>query len=532
MLLPPEGSALSAELRGRTLCILAELIKRNKSRAHGCGVSFVSNQWYGLAWRTLEFFSTINRILTLMEADVYGGLLMGGLSGFSQGLTGVLGPALPKRKTVLILVVGFMIGLLWAYIISPVIYYDGDPRTLHQNFQDEWVKLLADRQDATNADLTDHISNLLTYVDNPLGIVDTLLSSPAEAENYNKLLAIRTAAERAEPNAVVAPQPNTVQDVLPFIVGPLVLVLVFVVLATIWNLLIYPFLEPSLSKLGVGRGSGPRTVSNETAASEVKAIRDAKKAMAENKTDFTSTLGAPLMQKMSVYALGRGQYDDSFSIEDANERFLGECGAGISETIGVGDPKKVTAVEVWLFDKDDYVRTVTKVFASPHAFNDSALRTKLEPKGDLVLAEPGAVVVLETSSLRLQARIVDIEYGTGPLPTNSYFEKMTIELAAWRKQPGQAPTRVEDTIPATPLEAPVAPRFTAPPSASAPASASQFNAPAPRSAAPQVPPPTYQPPAPAGRSPFAPPAQMPQTRPQQPPQDDDPFGGTGDFNPV
>lgn len=459
---------------------------------------------------------------------------MGGLSGLSQGLTGVLGPALPKRKTVLVLVIGFLIGLLWAYVVAPVIYYDGDPRTLHQNFQDEWVKLLADRQDATNADLTDHISNLLTYVDNPLGIVDRLLADPAEAENYNKLLAIRTAAERAEPNAVIAPQPNVVQDILPFIVGPVVVVLIFVVVATLWNLLVYPFLEPVLSRAGLGGRGGQHAVSNEQAATEVKAIRDAKKAMAENKTDFTATLGAPLMQKMSVYALGRGQYDDSFSIEDENEKFLGECGAGISETIGVGDPKKVTAIEVWLFDKDDYVRTVTKVFASPHAYNDPALRTKLEPKGDLVLAQPGAVVVLETSSLRLQARIVDIEYGTGPLPSNSYFEKMTIELAAWRKQPGQTPVRAEDTMPsAVPLAAPAAPAATTftSPVTGAPTTPSQFAAP-PRPVAPQVPPPSYQPPV-NRPSPFAPPpAAPPPARPVRTQPDDDPFGGTGDFNPV
>ena len=447
-----------------------------------------------------------------------------------QGLSGVLGPALPKRKTVLVLVMGFLIGLLWAYVVSPVIYYDGDPRTLHQNFQDEWVKLLADRQDATNADLTDHIASLMTYVDDPLGIVDRLLADPAEAENYNKLLAIRTAAERAQPGAVVAPEPNMVADILPFIVGPIVVVLLFVVVATLWNLLVYPFLEPVLSKAGLGaRGSGPRTVSNEQAATEVKAIRDAKKAMAENKTDFTATLGAPLMQKMSVYALGRGQYDDSYSIEDANEKFLGECVAGISETIGVGDPKKVTAIEVWLFDKDDYVRTVTKVFASPHAYNDPALRTKLEPKGDLVLAEPGAVVVLETSSLRLQARIVDIEYGSAPLPPNSYFEKMTVELAAWRKQPGQTPVRAEDTMASAPMGAPAAPSFTSPVTG-APTTASQFAAP-PRPMAPQVPPPSYQPPS-SRPSPFAPPQQPPQARPPRRDLDDDPFGGTGDFNPV
>lgn len=456
---------------------------------------------------------------------------MGGLSGFSQGLTGVIGPALPKRKTLLVLVVGFLLGLLWAYLISPTIYYDADPSTLQQNFQDEWAKLLADRQDATNANLTDHIASLLSYVDDPLGIVDRLIADPAEAENRESLQNIRPAAEIAQANAAIAPQPNIVGDLLPFIVGPLVLLVLFLVLSVLWNLLVYPFLEPTISRMGIGRRSSGSTVSSEQSAKEIQAIRDAKKAMAENKTDFSNTLGTPLMQKMSIYALGRGQYDDSFSIEDENEKFLGECGAGISETIGVGDPKKVTAIEVWLFDKDDYVRTVTKVFASAHAFNDPALRTRLEPKGDLVLAEPGAVTILETSSLRLQARIVDMEYGAGPLPPNSYFEKMTIELAAWRKAPGEAPQRVDLGTVSVPAAAtaytPPPPAPVRTPSVSPTTSAPRPYTPPPASA-PSVPAAPYTPPAarPAPYSPSPPPASPP------PQPDDDPFGGTGDFDPV
>ena len=89
--------------------------------------------------------------------------------------------------------------------------------------------------------------------------------------------------------------------------------------------------------------------------------------------------GPPVSRHISLYTPGRA-YDNSFSIEDANEAFLGECGVAISETIGVGSPEKVTAIEVWLFDKEDFVRTITKVFVSEHAYNDPAIRSKLEPK--------------------------------------------------------------------------------------------------------------------------------------------------------
>ncbi len=88
---------------------------------------------------------------------------------------------------------------------------------------------------------------------------------------------------------------------------------------------------------------------------------------------------------MTTYDLGHDTYDESFSIETPMGEFLGECGVGISETLGAGEPAKVTAFEVWLFDKSD-IRTVTKVLMSPYAYNDSALRTRLAPKGDPVLA--------------------------------------------------------------------------------------------------------------------------------------------------
>src|SRR5215212_887950 len=113
----------------------------------------------------------------------YERLLMGGVTGLIQGLQGVIGPSLPKRKTLIVLVVGLIIGLLWAYVLAPTVYYDADPSTLQQNFQDEWVKLLADRQAATNADLTDHIAGELLFVDDPLGIVDRLINDPNEAQN-------------------------------------------------------------------------------------------------------------------------------------------------------------------------------------------------------------------------------------------------------------------------------------------------------------------------------------------------------------
>jgi hypothetical protein len=149
------------------------------------------------------------------------------------------------------------------------------------------------------------------------------------------------------------------------------------------------------------------------------------------KTDFQSLgLAPPITQTMTTYVLGDDLYDESFSIDTGGGEFLGEYGVGVSETIGVGEPKKVAALEIWLFDKND-IKTATKVLMSEHAYNDPNIRARLEPKGELVVVKPQEQVLLETATLQLLATIVDMDYGTGAMPQQSYFERITLELAVW-----------------------------------------------------------------------------------------------------
>lgn len=152
------------------------------------------------------------------------------------------------------------------------------------------------------------------------------------------------------------------------------------------------------------------------------------------RTDYAA-LGqeTPMSQFMTTYMLGDDLFDDSFSIDNPSGEFLGECGVGISEAIGVGEPKKVAAFEIWLFDKND-IQTVTKVLMSEHAYLDEALRQRLAAKGEPFQADPGSEMVLETATLRLVARVVDLTYGGGAMPENSFFDRVTLELAVWPKE--------------------------------------------------------------------------------------------------
>jgi hypothetical protein len=140
----------------------------------------------------------------------------------------------------------------------------------------------------------------------------------------------------------------------------------------------------------------------------------------------------PAAHFMTTFMSGDDLYDDSFSIDAASGEFLGECGVGISDTVGVGDPKKVSAFEVWLFDKND-IQTVTKVLMGSRSMNDASTRQRLATKGEPILVEPGKQILLETASLQLQAKVVEMVYGQGAMPSGSYFDRLTLELTVWPK---------------------------------------------------------------------------------------------------
>lgn len=442
------------------------------------------------------------------------------------GLWPVIKTYVPSRGMVIAIVIAFLLGLAWSYVVDPIIFYDGELRQLGQSWQDEWVRLVSDRYTsaASNSVITDEfrqsIIRALSYVDDPQGIVNSLGLGPEMAD---------LAAQAQIFAPVTPPQPNPLLQIRPFILGPLVLAIAFILGSLIFGFYINPMLiEPIRKRIRGAQGT------DAAGAADIRRIqegrRQAELLAKEAATAPASDLGPPVVRHVSIYTPGRA-YDDSFSIEDArrDDEFLGECGAVISETIGAGQPEKVTAIEVWLFDKEDFVKTVTAVIASENAFNDQATRAKLSSKGEFIVAKPGAIVRLETSTLRLQARVVDIAYGAGPLPPNSYFDKLTLELQAWRKSPSEVRAPVMAPIPVMPNAAPVVaapPSPYSPPPAMPPAS-SPFAPPLSRP--PVAAPPASQPVFGGGLTPLRPP---PVQTPPPRRQDEDPFGGTGDFTPV
>ncbi len=316
------------------------------------------------------------------------------------------------RKTTLAFafgaLLGLVVGLLFAWVIWPTSYYNATPAMLRQDFRDDYLVWVA-REYAQNHDLLQAQTRLGIglWKRDPVAVLEDLAKRRGGADGEN-LRALAQALKEAPP--LPPSRPTTLQRIRPFLqicgVG---------LLAAALAVLLYL----TFSRL---RRPRVRPVSERAAAyRQVEPTRWEEEA-------------PPALQFSTTYVLGDDHYDPSFSIERGTD-FLGECGVGISEAIGVGDPKKVTALEVWMFDKSD-IRTVTKVLASRFAYQDPALRTKLAAKGEIALAEPDAEVILETTTLILRARVVNVEYGVGQLPPESFFQRISLELGVWFKEEG------------------------------------------------------------------------------------------------
>jgi hypothetical protein len=192
-----------------------------------------------------------------------------------------------------------------------------------------------------------------------------------------------------------------------------------------------PARDIGVLEVGIDRDAARVHADDESlAVAEPEAILEAGLAAveAEPEAAVVRVPKKPLGQFISEYVKGELDFDSSFGIESPEGEFLGECGMGITDVIGERDGQKVSAFEVWLFDKGD-IRTVSKVLVSEYAYRDQTVRAKLSAKGELVVARPGEALQLETVSLKMVAQIVAAEYGEDDsLPPGSFFSRLKVKL--------------------------------------------------------------------------------------------------------
>src|SRR6266498_13138 len=330
-----------------------------------------------------------------------------------EAVTAIIKNLLKNMRVVLILgvVLGLLLGIIFAWGIWPAKAVNTTPEVMRPDLQIDYLRMTIDSYNRNGDPNTamarwDSLGKAGPATYNAL-ITNPGTLTPTDIQNFGNLVQ----SVKGQPIAAVTPGQQTSSG-------------------TLSNAIVYASVAIIIILLGVGgwylwrllrKGTGPVTAVMQAA----EARRQAEK------TDFQSLgLAPPITQTMTTYVLGDDLYDESFSIDTGGGEFLGEYGVGVSETIGVGEPKKVAALEIWLFDKND-IKTATKVLMSEHAYNDPNIRARLEPKGELIVVKPQEQVLLETATLQLLATVVDMEYGSGAAPQNSYFERITLELAVW-----------------------------------------------------------------------------------------------------
>ncbi len=362
------------------------------------------------------------------------------------------------------LVIGVLIGwlILGAVALPPTVKISNvDPVDLKQEYKQQWIVDVADAY-AVTQDLTTARNHLRWFtpeeIQESLRFAFTERNTKNDAEgaarvaSFAQVLGLDIQSGGAPPPTTTPTTSGSSSGGIFDSLGQLLLILAGVILLVALGLFLYMRMRgnksaprppaqtaaPAPNSGGTTSYARPEPVVTQPAPG-LQDEPPLNPAIAAGAAAGAGAVAArpPLTKSLGTFAatykFGEDNYDTSFTLETARGEFLGETGMGSSETIGEGKPDKVTAFDVWLFDKTD-VRTVTQILMSEAAFNDQATRQRLATKGELVLAEKGKHVRLETATLAVDCEIVDLVYASTPgLPPNSHFQKLIVEMVPSQK---------------------------------------------------------------------------------------------------
>ena len=245
-----------------------------------------------------------------------------------EAVTAIIKNLLKNTKVVLVLGValGLLLGLIIGWGIWPVQWTGGNPEIMREDLQEDYLRMTIESFSRTGDmdtavrrwnELGDAAGPTLARVQVSPGTVD-----PNAIQQYANVV---QAATGPIPVTPAGEESSALSSTLLIVSGVVLLILFAVGAFYVFRLL--------------RKGSGTVT----------PVMHGAEISRQVEKTDFQSLgLATPITQTMTTYVLGDDLYDESFSIDTGGGEFLGEYGVGVSETIGVGEPKKVAALEIWL----------------------------------------------------------------------------------------------------------------------------------------------------------------------------------------
>lgn len=426
----------------------------------------------------------------------------------------------PERATVLAILCGMLLGMFAAYVVMPT-EFRASPRHLSQGAIDQWVRMVAVGHsqevyyDEANALIT------LEKIPNPQAVVSRLARSAninvgertaiAELQNIPGFSEMTGAEAPADPGLIL----SSLQIILALLLVAIAVPAVVIAWRSVAQGNAGSSANSAKARRAARRSSGavgqvsPRAQASPQASSP----QDSTLQWPEDETEKSGVLhpqfGVPVLQTVSSYVKGQS-YNESFNIElgpKQGKQFLGECGISTASKVG----EDLQAIEFWGFDMASQ-ETRTMVLAAPAAISDPSLiaavgnRVK-NPSTDIVAATAGATLVIDSYSVQLQAEVKNVICNYGGGAPNSGIESLQLEILVWQKLDQQ---------------------FSHPAASEPPATENPFidysNV---GYASPEQMPSSISPPPAA--SPFEPPQSSSKPAPED--DEDDPFGGTGNFMP-
>lgn len=130
------------------------------------------------------------------------------------------------------------------------------------------------------------------------------------------------------------------------------------------------------------------------------------------------------------------EFDRPHKIYTERNEFLGECGVGECDVLDAKGTLKVSALEVWLYDKTDMIHTnstVRQILASRYVEVDKEMAARLSARGDWAIVEPGFTKTLETANMQAMITVQAVEYANDPDLPEAYFESVDVEVIVERR---------------------------------------------------------------------------------------------------
>ncbi|PJF38727.1 MAG: hypothetical protein CUN55_16450, partial [Phototrophicales bacterium] len=153
----------------------------------------------------------------------------------------VIAPSMPTKGTVAKVLLGLIIGLIWAYGINPIQFYDAAPSQLSASYRQQWAELVAAAAEAQFYD-DEAIRQLFAEIENPAAAIDRAISQATPNSFAQQALQNARPLAEAAGSGKAAPKPGgLIGDLISgWIIPALLITIITPILVVVWRMLIYP----------------------------------------------------------------------------------------------------------------------------------------------------------------------------------------------------------------------------------------------------------------------------------------------------